>query len=167
MDWLSLWIDQPFRGSRLLICHVLPEPWKCVGSGGACIDHSGGALGNAIRIRGYAKRGDAIIYVDMHIYQSRRHDHSSRIQDLARLRFGDVGCHARNFALADGNVSFGGEVLGWIDHAASADQKIVGRRAASLRLEQGDGLLIQLARQRGQQNGATQESSTILERHEY
>ena len=47
----------------------------------------------------------------MYVNESWRNDHLPRIEDLGRLRFGDVACNARNLALANGDVRIRGETL--------------------------------------------------------
>ncbi len=66
----------------------------------------------------YAKWGDAIVYVNMDVNQSWRHDHPSRIKNLARFGFQDVRCNAHNFTLADCNIGFCRDALRRIDDAA-------------------------------------------------
>jgi hypothetical protein len=120
-----------------------------------------------IRVRRNAKRGDAIVYMDVDVNQSWRNDHAPRVEHLARLGFRDSIRNARNFALADCHIGIFREALGWIDDATAADEEIVGWGTASLGSEQRRGLVIELAHQGRQENGAAQELPPILDWHEY
>ena len=50
---------------------VLAEPWECVCSRGARVNCSGHALGDAVGIRGYAQRCDAVVHMGVDIDPAR------------------------------------------------------------------------------------------------
>src|SRR5206468_12289648 len=103
---------------------VMPESGECMSAGRTCIDHCSRAFCDAVRIRGDAEWGDAVVYMNMNVNQSGCNDHLPGVENLARFGFRNVCRDACDFSLADRNIGFRGETLRWVDHATSTNQEI-------------------------------------------
>ena len=119
-------IEEGIHAGFYLAHDVLAEAGKGVGAGGTGVDDGGGAFGDAVGVGRDAEGSDAVVDMNVHVYEAGGDDFVAGVEDAAGFGGGDVGGEAGNLAGADGNVGFSGEVLGGVDDAAAADEEVVG-----------------------------------------
>ena len=79
----------------------------------------------AVVVRIDAERGAAPIDMGMQIDQSGRHDGAGHLANVAR--FGrKARSDARDFAVGEGHIGHGIELLRGVDHSAAAQNEVVG-----------------------------------------
>jgi hypothetical protein len=86
------------------------------------VDYRRHALGDAIRVRRDTVGNDAIVNMNVEVNQAGSDDLSASVQNLLRIRLGNVLRDTSQLAAGNGYIALVGNSLGGVNYATASNQ---------------------------------------------